>query len=166
MQSMKKQVIELMPEGFQYNNINIKWDDIYSMRRYDNKIFKQLATRIPSAEIYLKGGDIVKLNVNLRLKLKPDKANQCNDIAVDGKMDYQVVIEYIESHLSIKQIKIKWVEWRLFIPSAVVQAILLTFLIMLKSPVDQIVIDMIVASIFALPLGWIWEKSARKKMWK
>jgi hypothetical protein len=160
-----KKLVRITDEYIQIADRNITWDQIVGVRHFDASWMRQVGTRLPFSEIFLKGGDVIKISSNILLE--GPASVRFDDAYKQAFNEYFTVMAIISDRAkNISQDISEWKEWRLLLPVIVVEAALLLYGIIDGKDITGIITFFLAGGVMAIPLGWVWEKKARRTLWK
>lgn len=159
------QKIEITDEHLFIDGRDINWSEIVGIRRFDSELIRQLSTRGPFSEIFLKGGRSVKIKSNISIEGQVD--NLLSKSKNSDYCQYFKLIELIEKNaVNINRDISSWKEWRLILVPVILEALLFFYCLLARKSLPELVTVIIMGGIIGLPLGWMWENRARKKYWR
>lgn len=159
---MKKIIIT--NESLIVNRRNIQWEEIVGIRSFDSWLLHQFCLRCPFCELFLNGGRAIRIPAKFNLEGIP--LEKFNDKYMDSYSEYFTTIRVIsERSKNLKTDLSNWMEWRLVLPGALVELIVLIVGFFIKKDFPDIVAYGLIAGILFVPVGWFWERAARKNKW-
>ena len=136
----------------------VLWEDIAGLRVLDDPLLRRLSNRFPRAEIFLKSGKFITVS-------KLNKFENQSSFVIDREEDiFQSIMRLIETKIpeSVTQSKARF-EWRLVLPAALIEVIILLGCVSARRSFEETVIVMISGGILGAIAGLVWERLARKK---
>ena len=140
----------------------VNWDDIVGIKVFSQKWLRQLSPAFPAIQINLKNGKTIFLTSPFILKLNGTVGKVFIKNQKQEQIDRLTLI-LKKKALNTKDIANKWIEWRILFPGVVGEPIIALFCLCIGLGFEEISVYSLIVGIVLLPLGWVWERKARKK---
>lgn len=136
----------------------VLWSQIVGIREQNSPTLQKISNKFPRAEIFLKGGSIITISNLNRFVYMNSNSKELKDDSYESSMQ---IIRDRSDHLN--PIFNNWIEWRLISPILVVEIIAFLIGFVKGLSIEQIGLLMISFGVTGTIVGWIWERSERKK---
>jgi hypothetical protein len=136
----------------------VLWNDIAELRVQDDPLLRKISNRFPRAEVFLKGGKVITIS-------RSNKFQNQSSFVIDREEDiFQSIMELIKTKVPEPVTQSNaWFEWRLVLPAALIEVIILLGCVSARRSFEETVIAMISGGILGVIVGLVWERLARKK---
>jgi len=160
-----KQIIIIKDDSIVINGKHTKWDDIMGIRNFDESWLTQIMANFPFSELFIRGGRVVRLKADLQIE--GVQASVYDNNYKNKFAGYFTAVQIIMDRAKyIKDDFSSWIEWRLVLPSCLIEGILFLYCLIEGKNFESIVMTTIIGGILALPVGWFWKQQARRKLLK
>jgi len=160
------QKVRLADDAVYINGLEVKWNEIKGVRAISGSFISQMGTRLPTAELFLEGGKVVA--IPNKFVLEGQKQHQIEDRHKNRYPEFFILIEAISKNSpDLKSEVSSWLEWRLLLPVVIVELILgVILLFVYRINLEHGVTIALLGGVVFVPVGWVWERKARKKYWR
>lgn len=160
-----KQEVRIAEEYLFLNKKRINWQDIVGIRKFTSYWLYQFGSTMPIAELFLRGGKVSRLYSYLILK--DAEPISFNDKYKNRFSHFFTVLDITSKKATNVRNEISsWFEWRLMIPSIIAEVVVTVVGIYRGLSITDFIDFAIVGGVIGFPIGFIWERKARKAKWQ
>lgn len=135
----------------------IQISEIKGIRKYDNSYLQNISheNAIPRIELFLKNGSTVTISKRNYFK---------NKSSISGPANYDTFYSLLNNNWNkFDHIFDKWLEWRLLVPIAIFELLVLLLFVTNFIPFAHLHLYVFVVILVGSIIGFAWERKARKK---